>query len=116
MTLARAVARYIRMTPRKVDYVIRPLRRRTVADALKILQGSPRRAAGPVTKLLASAVANAKQRQAEVREEELVITQLVADEGPTWKRFRAAPFGRAVQILKRSTHITVELERKTHGA
>ena len=85
--LAKAIARYVRMTPRKVGYVVTPLRRRTVAEALAWLAATNRGAAKPVAKV-------------------------VADEGPRWKRFRAAAFGRASRILKRTTHITVELEKR----
>jgi len=118
--IAKAIARYVRMTPRKVGYVAAPLRHRTVAEALVMLSSVNRRAAQPVAKLVASAFANARQRHPDLREEDAVISKLVADEGPRWKRFRAAAFGRAARILKRTTHITVELERKgsrgTHGA
>ncbi len=111
--LSKAIARHVRMTPRKVGYVAAPLRRQTVAEALARLSATNRRAAGPVAKLIASAFANARQRHPELREEEVVISKLVADEGPRWKRFRAAAFGRAARILKRTTHITVELEKRT---
>jgi len=110
--IGKAVARYVRMTPRKVGYVIHPLRRRTVAQALAALSVTNRRAAKPVAKLLASAFANARQRYPELREDEAVISRAFANEGPRWKRFRAAAFGRAARIVKRTTHITVELERK----
>ena len=100
------------MTPRKVGYVAAPLRRRTVADALAALSSVNRRAARPVAKAIASAFANAKQRNPELREDQVVITKLTADEGPRWKRFRAAAFGRAARILKRTTHLTVELDKK----
>ena len=115
--LAKAVARYVRMTPRKVGYVITPLRRRTAAQALAWLSATNRRAGRPVAKLIASAVANARHQHPELREEDLVISKLVADEGPRWKRFRAAAFGRAARVLKRTTHITVELEdrRRSDG-
>lgn len=110
--VAKAIARHVRMTPRKVDYVVRPLRKRTVIEALALLSVMNRRAAAPVTKLVNSALANALQRHPELRADELVITKAVADQGPTWKRFRAAAFGRAARILKRTSHITVELDRK----
>ena len=111
--IAKAIARHVRMTPRKVGYVASPLRRQTVATALARLSLTNRRAAEPVAKLLASAFANARQRHPELREEDVIISKLVADEGPRWKRFRAAAFGRAARILKRTTHITVELEKKS---
>ncbi len=112
--LAKAIARHVRMTSRKISYVATPLRQQTVGQALTVLSTTNRRAAKPVAKLIASAFANARQRHPELREDEVVITKLVADEGPTWKRFRAAAFGRAARILKRTTHITVELDRP-HG-
>ena len=111
--LAKAIARRIRMTPRKVGYVAAPLRCLTVAEALAALSSVNRRAARPVAKAIASAFANAKQRNPELREDQVVIAKLIANEGPRWKRFRAAAFGRAARILKRTTHLTVELERKT---
>lgn len=110
--IAKAIARHVRMTPRKVGYVATPLRRLTVAQALAMLSETNRRAARPVAKLLASAFANARQRYPELREDDVVISKLVADEGPRWKRFRAAAFGRASRIIKRTTHITVELEKR----
>ena len=110
--LAKAIARHVRMTPRKVGYVALPLRRRTVAEALALLSAIPKRAAQPIAKVVASAFANAKQRNPELREEDVVISRLVADEGPRWKRFRAAAFGRAARVLKRTTHISVELEKR----
>ena len=110
--IAKAIARHVRMTPRKVGYVATPLRRQTVATALARLSATNRRAAKPVAKLIASAFANARQRFPELREDDVVISKLVADEGPRWKRFRAAAFGRAARIVKRTTHITVELEKK----
>ena len=110
--VAKAIARYVRMTPRKVGYVLTPIRRRTVAEALTLLSATNRRAAAPIAKLIASAFANAKQQQPELREEDVVISLAVANEGPRWKRFRAAAFGRASRILKRTTHISIELEKK----
>lgn len=110
--IATATAKHVRMTPRKVGYVITPLRRQTVAQALAWLAATNRRAAKPVAKLLASAYANARQRHPQLQAEDVVISKLIANEGPRWKRFRAAAFGRASPILKRTTHITVELEQK----
>lgn len=109
--LSKAIVRHLRMTPRKVGYVITPLRRRTVAEALALLSTANRRAAKPVAKLIVSAFANARQQHPELREEAVRITKMVADEGPRWKRGRAAAFGRSSRILKRTTHLTVELDR-----
>ncbi|MBI3010669.1 MAG: 50S ribosomal protein L22 [Candidatus Omnitrophica bacterium] len=101
------------MTPRKVGYVLTPLRKRTVAEALTLLGAVDRRAAAPVTKLIQSAFANARVKYPELRQEQVIISKAVANEGPRWKRFRAAAFGRASRILKRTTHIIVELDRLT---
>lgn len=110
--IAKAIARSVRMTPRKVGYVMTPLRKRTVEEALSLLAETKRRAATPIAKAVASAFANARIRYPELRADQVVISKMVADEGPRWKRFRAAAFGRAARILKRTTHITVELEKK----
>ena len=111
--LAKAVAKYVRMSPRKVRYVMCPLRRRTVAEALVQLRMMNRRACKPVAKAIASAFANARQFDPTLGEDHVVISRLVADGAPVWKRFRAAAFGRAVPIRKPTTHITVELDRRS---
>ena len=110
--IAKAVARYVRVTPRKAEYVMSPLRRRTVAQALTILSTTSRQAGRPVAKVIRSAFANARVKEPTLRHEDVIISRATADEGPRWKRFRAAAFGRAVRILKRTTHLTVELEKK----
>ena len=109
--LAKAVAKYVRMSPRKVRYVMGPVRRRTVAEALIQLRMMNRRACKPVAKAIASAFANARQLDPTLGEDHVVISRLVADGAPVWKRFRAAAFGRAAPIRKPTTHITVELDR-----
>ena len=114
--LARAVAKYVRMSPRKARYVMAPLRRRTVAEVLGLLAATNRRAGKPLTKAIASAFANARQHDPTLGEDQVVISRLTADGGPVWKRFRAAAFGRAVSIRKPTTHITVELDRRMEGS
>lgn len=109
--LGRAIERYVRMSPRKVRYVMDPVRGRSVAQALNLLALMHRRAAKAVRKAVASAFANARQKDPTLTEETVIISRLVADGGPSWKRFRAAAFGRAVPILKRTSHITVEIDR-----
>ena len=114
--LAKAKAKYIRMSVRKVRYILEPLRQRTVGEALAVLASTNRRAAKPVGKAIASAFANARRLDPTLGEDQVVISRLIADGGPSWKRFRAAAFGRAVPIRKRTSHITVELERKNGRA
>jgi large subunit ribosomal protein L22 len=109
--LAKAVERYIRISPRKARYVMAPLRKRTVAEALHILSSTNKKACKPVAKAIASAFANAKQKDPTLVEEQVLISSITADAGPVWKRFRAAAFGRAVRIRKPTSHITVGLER-----
>lgn len=109
--LGRSLTKYVRMSPRKVRFVMLPLKRRTVADALGMLSGMQKRAAGPIAKAIASAFANARQKDPTLAEHQVIISRLDADGGPMWKRFRAAAFGRAVQIRKRTAHIIVELDR-----
>ncbi|MBI3087560.1 MAG: 50S ribosomal protein L22 [Candidatus Omnitrophica bacterium] len=113
--LARAVEKYIRMSPRKVRYVMEPIRSRTVGEALNMLAAINRRAARPVANAIASAFANAKQQDPTLTEDQVIISRLIADGGPVWKRFRAAAFGRAARLRKPTTHITVVLDRNAAG-
>ena len=108
--IASAQLRHLRTSARKARFVIDPLRRKSVAQALLILSTLNKRAALPVTKLVQSALANAKQHDATLSEGRLMISRIVADEGPMWKRFRAAAMGRATRIRKRTCHITIELD------
>ena len=110
--LAQATIKYVRMSPRKIRYVMGSLRQQTVAQALRMLSGANRRACEPVAKAIASAFANAKQADPALGEEQVIISRLTADGGPVWKRFRAAAFGRAVSIRKPTSHIRVVLDRK----
>ncbi|MGB7449634.1 MAG: 50S ribosomal protein L22 [Ornithinimicrobium sp.] len=110
-TTARAQARFVRVAPMKVRRVVDLVRGKSVAEATAILQFAPQTASEPVLKLVQSAVANARYRADETAqafdERTLVIRSIFVDEGPTMKRFRPRAQGRASQILKRSSHITV---------
>lgn len=107
----RAVARGIRMSPRKVRLVTDSVKGMRVADALAALSFLPKAAAIPVAKVVKSAAANA-ENNFQLDPEDLYITHIVADPGPTLKRFRPKARGRVGRILKRSTHITVVVEDK----
>ncbi len=111
---AKAVARYVRMSPRKVRLVVDQIRGRSVNDAYAILQFSKKAAAEPVGKALRSAVANAQykaQDQGEfVDADDLVVREARVDEGPTFRRWRAAAMGRAAPIRKRTSHIVVVVD------
>jgi len=108
---AKAVARHIRIAPRKVRQVIDLIRGKDVGEAEAILQFVPNRAAKPVYKLLRSAVANAEQNH-QMDTGSLYISAAYVDEGPILKRFRPRAHGRADRIDKRLSHITVVLKER----
>lgn len=107
----RAVARYIRISPRKVKVVIDLIRGKQVDQALAILMYTPKSAAPVVEKLLASAIANAENNLSMDREN-LYVAEVYANEGPTLKRYWPRSHGRADQILKRTSNITIVLDQK----
>ena len=106
----RAQARYVRCAPRKARLVIDHIRGKSVEDARALLAHTPRAASRDVLKLLNSAVANAEHNH-DLLATELRIARAVVDEGPTIKRFRPRALGRATQIRKRTSHMTITLER-----
>ena len=115
MTAARpyvgATAKHVKVTPRKARLVVDHIRGRTVPEARTILAFMPRAASRDVEKVLASAVANAESNpNLRWNGDELVISAVWVDEGPTLKRWQQRARGRVNQILKRSCHITVRLE------
>ena|SRR5688572_12556257 len=107
-TIVRAGVNGLRLSPRKVGLVASLVRGRSVADALVILEHTPKRAAKPVVKLLQSAKANAVNNHG-LTEGSLIISQLQVTAGPRLKRFNPAAMGRALPYQKRSSHIIVEL-------
>lgn len=106
---ARAIARYIRMSPRKVRLIVNLIKGKDLETALNILQFSPQAAAKAVEKVVDSAVNNAISKDKELDVDRLYIHYAKVDMGPTMKRFRPRAMGRAMQILKRTSHITVVL-------
>lgn len=109
--IASAKTQHLRMSPKKVRLVLALIRGKDVVSSLAALEFVPKRAALPVSKLLHSALSNAKQKG--LSENQLVVSKVTANDGPRWKRFKAGPFGRAMPILKRTTHLTIELDLKT---
>ena len=109
--LPRAVARarFVRVSPTKARRVIDLIRGRTAAEALAVLQFAPQAASTPVSKVLASAMANA-ENNLDLDPESLIVSRAYVDEGPTLKRIRPRAQGRAFRIHKRTSHITVEVE------
>lgn len=107
----RAHLRYLRIAPRKVRLVINLIRGMQVDRALDQLSVLPKASTLPVTKLLKSAIANA-ENNFQLVQKDLYIKSIVANEGPKLKRYRPRAFGRAAEILKRMTHVTIILEDK----
>lgn len=103
---ARAIAKYVRMSPMKVGVVLGLIRGKNVDEAAAILKYTPRDAARVVEKVLKSAVANAEHNN-ELDRANLIVSEAFVGQGPTLKRFRPRAQGRAFRILKRSSHITV---------
>ena len=106
--VVRAHARYVRTSARKARMVCGHLRGKSVAEARAILAFTPRDVAGDWSKLLESAVANAESNH-ELLEDDLIVREAYADEGPTIKRFRPRAMGRATPIRKRTSHLTIAL-------
>ena len=106
---SRAVARYIRISPRKVRLIMDEIRGRKIEEALNQLSFAPQKGAFILKKLIDSAVANAEQNF-DMDVDKLYIKQIFADEGPTLKRFRPRAMGRGARIRKRTSHLTVVLD------
>jgi large subunit ribosomal protein L22 len=105
---ARAVAKYLRLSPRKVRYSADLVRGKRAEDAVNILTYTPKVGAKAVSKVLQSALANARQNPS-IDVDTLVVKTIFVNQGPTLKRFRPKPMGRAGRIRKRTCHVTVIL-------
>jgi large subunit ribosomal protein L22 len=105
----KATAKGVRMSPRKVREVASLVRGRTVADAMVILSHTPRRAAIPVQKVIASAKANAEHNH-NLRPDSLTITEISVTAGARLKRFRPAAQGRALPFQRKTAHIFVSVD------
>jgi large subunit ribosomal protein L22 len=115
MTAARphvqAVAKFVRVTPRKARLIADLIRGRTVPEARTILAFSTRAAAREIEKVLRSAVANAESNpNLRWNGDDLIVSTVQIDEGPTIKRWQARARGRVSRILKRTSHITVRVD------
>ena len=109
---AVARARFVRMSPMKVRRVVDLVRGMPVGQAATVLRFAEQKAAQPVAKLVASAVANA-ENNFDLDPSTLVISTITVDEGPTMKRFQPRAQGRAYRIRKRTSHIFVEVTSVT---
>jgi large subunit ribosomal protein L22 len=114
--LAKAEAKYVRISPRKVRLVLDLVKGKTVENANYILGNANKRAGGPVKKVINSAFANANfGKQEKLLAKDVYISKIKADVGPMLVRYRAATMGRATPIRHRTAHIYVELERVQTG-
>lgn len=113
---AKAIARHVRVTPRKARRMVDLIRGKKATEAITILKFAPQDASLPVRKVLESAIANARVKADKAsepfRENDLVVKETYVDEGVTLKRFRARAQGRAARINKRTSHITVVVANK----
>lgn len=105
---AKAIAKYVRIAPRKMRRSVDLIRGQHVEDARRILTFSPYKANRTLIKVLNSAVANAEQKHA--IPENLVVSGAWVDDGPTLRRWRPRAYGRATKIRKRTSHVTVVLK------
>jgi large subunit ribosomal protein L22 len=113
MVRAQATAKYVRTSSQKAGLVLDLIRGKDINRALSALQFSRKAVARDVAKVLRSAVANAQQQQAFGGEvERLFVSKAHADNGPSMKRVRPAPMGRAFRIIKRTAHLTIEVTER----
>ncbi|MBI5116697.1 50S ribosomal protein L22 [Candidatus Poribacteria bacterium] len=109
--IAKAKGRFIRIAPRKARLVVDLVRGKNTDEALGLLRFTQKGATKIVQRLIKSAVSNAEQRN-DVNVDNLYISKATVDGGPALKRFRPAPMGRALRVLKRTCHITIELDER----
>jgi len=108
-TIAKASMSHARVAPRKARLVIDRIRGENVTQALATLENITRGSNSIVKKILQSAIANAFEKDSAVNPDDLIITEAQVDKGRTLKRIRPRAKGRATQILKRSSHITLSV-------
>ena len=110
--ISRARMKYLGSSAQKTRLVVDLIRGRGVEEALATLDTARKTVARDVSKLLTSAVANARVSREDVDVDRLFISRAFVDGGPSQKRIRPAPMGRAFRILRRSCHVTIELDEK----
>lgn len=108
---AKAIAKFVRIAPRKVRIVMDLIRGKDVADAFAILKFTPKRGATLINKVLKSAVANA-ENNFDMDADKLFVSTCFVDQGPTLKRYHPRSRGQAFSILKHTSHITVAVSQK----
>ena len=110
-TEAKAVGRYIRMSPRKVRRVLNQIRGKTYKEALMLLEFMPYKACGPVWQVIYSAAANA-EHNFNLNKENLIISEAFADQGPVFRRFRPRAQGQGYGIRKPTCHIAITVKEE----
>jgi large subunit ribosomal protein L22 len=108
---SKAIAKYVRIAPRKVRVVMDLIRGKNVAEAFAILKFTPKIGAEAIEKVLKSAVANA-ENNFDMNVDKLYVSSTFVDQGPTLKRIHPRSRGQAFKILKRTSHITVVVEER----
>ena len=110
-TRPSATAKYIRISPSKARVVMDAVRGKSVIEAVAILENTPKAASAPLIKLINSAAANAESGKG-IAKDELFVAEIKADAGPIYKRYQPVSQGRAHSIMKRTSHLTVVLDKK----
>ena len=114
--LAKAEARYIHVSAQKARLVIDMIRGQGAGDAIVILNGTNKRIAPVVEKVLRSAIANAENKSDDVDVDRLFVAEAYVNEGPRQKRIRPAPMGRAYRYQRRTSHIVVKVAERAEAA
>ena len=117
MLEVKATSKYLRTSAQKAGLVLQLIRGKKASDALSILRFTKKSVARDVEKTLRSAIANAvnvadKNQKRRLDEDDLVVSAAYANQGPSQKRVRPAPMGRAYQTIKRSAHLTVHVAER----
>ena len=108
---AKAIAKYVRISPLKVNFICKEIRGKQVDEALNILKFTPKKGARILEKVLNSAIANAEHNFG-LNREDLFVSQAYANNAPVMKRWRPKAKGMAYPILKRSSHVGVVVEER----
>lgn len=111
--LAKAEARYVRVSAQKARLVVDMIRGQQAGEAINVLRATNKRIAPAVEKVLRSAIANAENKSQDVDVDKLFITEAYVNEGPRMKRIRPAPMGRAYRYQRRMAHIVVKVGEKS---
>ena len=108
---AKAIAKFVRIAPRKIRIVVDLIRGKSVGEAIAILKFTPKVGSEVVEKVLKSAIANAEHNN-DMNVDNLFVSEAFVDQGPTLKRIHPRSRGQAFKILKRSSHVTVAVKER----